>query len=133
MFSVVLFDGECNLCNGAVQFTLKRDRGKRFRFASLQSAAAQRALQECGTAREALPDSIVLVEGDKVHVKSTAALRIAKGLGGLWPVLSAFLIVPTPLRDWIYDLIATRRYRWFGKREECMLPTAETRERFLED
>jgi predicted DCC family thiol-disulfide oxidoreductase YuxK len=128
---VVLFDGECNLCNGYVQFILRRDKAKRFRFASLQSPVAQRLLKESGRKWEELPDSIVLVEGGKVYVKSTAALRIAKGLGGLWPVLSVFLIVPTALRNMIYDWIARNRYKWFGKREECMLPTVETKERFL--
>jgi predicted DCC family thiol-disulfide oxidoreductase YuxK len=128
---VILFDGECNLCNSSVQFILRRDSAKRFRFASLQSPAAQRQLQEIGLTPEDLPDSIALIEDGKVYVKSTAGLRIARGLGGLWPLVSVFLVVPAVPRNWIYDLIARNRYRWFGKREECMLPTAETRERFL--
>jgi predicted DCC family thiol-disulfide oxidoreductase YuxK len=131
--SVVLFDGECNLCDRAVQFMLQRDRAKRLRFASRQSPAAQRLLQQIGCKREDLPESIALVEDGKVYTKSTAALRIAKRLGGLWQLASVFLIIPAPLRNVVYDWIARNRHKWFGKRDECMLPTAETRERFLDE
>jgi predicted DCC family thiol-disulfide oxidoreductase YuxK len=128
---LVLFDGTCNLCNGAVQFVLARDRHARFRFASLQSAAAKQALAAAGVTA-ALPDSIVVVHRGRVRVKSGAALAIARGLRFPWPLLSVFWLVPFPLRDLIYDWIARNRYRWFGKRDVCWVPTKELRARFLD-
>ncbi|MFK7740566.1 MAG: thiol-disulfide oxidoreductase DCC family protein [Planctomycetota bacterium] len=126
---LILFDGDCNMCNGAVQFVLRRDRKARFRFASLQSDAGRLALEQAGVGE--LPDSIVLIDG-RVRVKSAAALAIARGLKLPWPLLSVFWFVPYPLRDFIYDWIARNRYRWFGKREECWVPTPELRKRFLD-
>ncbi|MBL8755771.1 MAG: DUF393 domain-containing protein [Planctomycetes bacterium] len=128
---LVLFDGTCNLCNGAVQFVLRRDPRARFRFASLQSAAAKSALVAAGITA-ALPDSIVVVHRGRVRVKSGAALAIARGLRLPWPLLSAFWLVPYPLRDLVYDWIARNRYRWFGKRDVCWVPTKELRARFLD-
>jgi predicted DCC family thiol-disulfide oxidoreductase YuxK len=125
--AVVLFDGVCNLCNGAVRFILARDPAARFRFASLQSDAARRLLGDGGPA-----ETIVLLDAGKTYVISTAALRIARGLRFPWPLLYAFVAVPRPVRDLIYDWVARHRYRWFGKRDTCMLPTPELRERFLE-
>ncbi len=131
--SVVLFDGECNLCNHSVQFILRRDPARRFHFAALQSAAAQSLLRQAGQAPTLLPDSVVLVEQAKVYTKSAAALRIARRLRGLWPLAAVFLLVPAFLRDGVYDLIARHRYRLFGKREACMLPSPELRGRFLSE
>ncbi len=128
--AVVLFDGVCNLCNGSVQFIIARDPGGRLRFAALESEAARRLLTECGV-REALPDSVVLVEGGTVYTRSSAALRIARRLRFPWPMLYGLRIVPPVLRDAVYDFIARNRYRWFGKREVCMIPTPEFRSRFL--
>lgn len=128
---LILFDGVCNLCSGAVQFVLRRDRAARFRFASLQSAAGQRELARAGVLGK-VPDSIVLLAGGRVRVKSAAALAIARGLRFPWPLLSVFWLVPFPLRDLVYDWIARNRYRWFGKRDECWVPTAELRSRFLD-
>jgi predicted DCC family thiol-disulfide oxidoreductase YuxK len=127
----VLFDGECNLCNGAVQFVLRRDPRALFRFASLQSAAARAVLEATGR-RDTLPDSIVLVQGGRVLVKSTAALAIARGLRWPWPLLTVLWIVPYPVRDFVYDWIARHRHRWFGRRQQCWVPTAALRERFLD-
>jgi predicted DCC family thiol-disulfide oxidoreductase YuxK len=124
---VVLFDGVCNLCNGAVRFILARDPAGRFRFASLQSEAARRLLRDDGRA-----ETIVLLEAGKTYTKSTAALRIARGLRFPWPLLYALVAVPRPLRDLVYDWVARHRYRWFGKRETCLLPTPEVRGRFVE-
>lgn len=124
---VVLFDGVCNLCNGAVRFILARDPAGLFRFASLQSEAARRLLRDDGRA-----ETIVLLEAGKTYTKSTAALRIARGLRFPWPLLYAFVAVPRPLRDLVYDWVARHRYRWFGKRETCLLPTSEVRGRFVE-
>jgi predicted DCC family thiol-disulfide oxidoreductase YuxK len=130
MPSTVLFDGVCNLCNGFVRFVIARDPARRFQFASLQSDTAGRLIREAGGAG-APTDSIVLIEEARVYVRSTAALRIAKRLGLPWSLAFGLVIVPRPLRDWGYDLVARSRYRWFGKRDVCMTPTAETSDRFL--
>jgi predicted DCC family thiol-disulfide oxidoreductase YuxK len=127
---VVLFDGVCNLCNGAVRFIVQRDRAGRFRFASLQSPAAAALLAPHGVDPAAL-GTVLLVEDGRVLSRSAAALRIARGLGGAWPLLSLFRGVPRPLRDGVYDYVARNRYRWFGRRETCMIPTPELRSRFL--
>jgi len=124
---VVLFDGVCNLCNGAVQFIIRRDLHARFQFAALQSEAAAKLLRTGPTL-----DSFVLMEGDRVFTKSAAALRIARGLRFPWPLLFIFWLIPRPLRDLVYDWVASHRYAWFGKRDSCMLPTPELRQRFLD-
>ncbi len=128
---ILLFDGVCNLCNGSVQFIIRRDPGARFRFASLQSEVGQRYLDELRIDREAL-DSLILVEGDRWSKESDAVLRIARLLGGPWKALAVFRLLPRPLRDRLYRLIARNRYRWFGKQESCWLPTPELRGRFLD-
>jgi predicted DCC family thiol-disulfide oxidoreductase YuxK len=127
---VVLFDGVCNLCNGSVQFIIARDPSARFRFAPLGSAAAQSLINE-SKAGGPLPDSIVLMEHRQMYTRSTAALRMTRGLRFPWPLLYGLIVVPRPLRDTVYDLIARNRYRWFGKRDTCMMPTPELRARFL--
>jgi predicted DCC family thiol-disulfide oxidoreductase YuxK len=131
MASLVLFDGVCNLCNGFVQFVVARDPAGRFQFGALQSASARRVLDLYDTP-DPLPDTIVLVEDGRVFTRSTAALRIARRLTFPWPLASAFLAVPRPLRDWIYDLVARHRYRWFGKRDHCMVPAPALRSRFID-
>ena len=128
---VLLFDGVCNLCNGSVQFILRRDPEARFRFASLQSAVGQRYLDELRIGRQAL-DSMILIEGGRWFRESDAALRIARLLPGPWKMLGLFRLLPRPLRDRLYRFIARNRYRWFGKRESCWLPTPELRGRFLD-
>lgn len=128
---VVLFDGVCNLCNGAVVFILERDRQALFRFGALQSEPATALLASMGVRREALPDSMVLIERGQVYVRSRAALRIARSLRFPWWLLSVFLLLPRRLGDALYDLVARNRYRWFGKREACMVPTPELEKRFL--
>lgn len=127
---VVLFDGVCNLCNGSVQFILKRDPQARFRFASLQSDAGRSLLQEHGLDPEAL-SSVVVIDGGQAWRESSAALRIARYLPGGWKLLRIFTLVPRPLRDAVYRWIARNRYRWFGKMETCWLPTPELKGRFL--
>lgn len=128
--STILFDGVCNLCNGFVQFVIARDPAARFRFASLQSAAAARLLRDAGVTAS-LPDSIVLVEPGGVYVRSAAALRILRRLRFPWPLAFACIVVPPFIRDRVYDYIAVRRYRWFGRRETCMIPTPDLERRFL--
>jgi predicted DCC family thiol-disulfide oxidoreductase YuxK len=128
---VVLFDGVCNLCSGSVQFLIRRDPQGRFRFASLQSAVGQRYFDELRIDRQAV-DSVILIEEGRWFKESDAALRIARRLPGLWKALGVFRLVPRPLRDRAYRLIARNRYRWFGRKEACWLPTPELRERFLD-
>jgi predicted DCC family thiol-disulfide oxidoreductase YuxK len=127
---IVLFDGVCNLCSTSVQFILQRDPAGKFRFASLQSDFAQRLLTERGLDPKAL-DSVVVIDGDHLYRESDAALRIARDMKGAWKALAVFRAIPRPIRDWAYRLIARNRYRWFGKKESCWLPTPEVRGRFL--
>ena len=131
---VILFDGVCNLCNSAVQWVIEHDKDRRFYFASLQSDAARRELEKVLGLDEidALPDSIVLLDSDGVHTRSAAALRIARGLGRPFVLLRLGVVLPRPLRDAIYDLIARNRYRWFGRRDTCMTPTPDIAARFLD-
>ncbi|MFB6183572.1 MAG: thiol-disulfide oxidoreductase DCC family protein [Haloarculaceae archaeon] len=127
---VLLFDGVCNLCNGTVQFVIEHDPEGIFRFAPLQSDVAGDLLAERGRPRE-YAESFVLVDGDDWYTKSDAALRVVRRLGVPWSLLSAFLVVPRPLRDAVYDFVAEHRYEWFGKRESCMVPTDDVTDRFL--
>ena len=127
---VIFFDGFCNLCNGAVQFTIERDRKNIFRFASLQSDYADEKLIPFHIDPKQF-NSFVLLEEGKIYQQSTAALRVAKQLGGLWPLLYGFIIVPSFIRDGIYSYVAKNRYKWFGKQENCWVPTPELKEKFL--
>jgi predicted DCC family thiol-disulfide oxidoreductase YuxK len=129
---VILFDGVCNLCNGFVQFVIDRDPSARFRFASLQSKAGA-ALAAAPVGGGALPDSVVLVEDGRVYTESAAALRVLSRLGFPWNLTSALVVVPRPLRDAVYRWVARNRYRWFGRRDVCMVPTPALRARFLDD
>jgi len=129
---VVLFDGVCNFCDASVQFIIKRDPKAKFRFAALQSNYAQFILKRNHLDAHHF-DSVVLIEGGKVYQKSTAALRIARQLKGLWPVLFVFIILPPFVRNFFYDIIARNRYRWFGKKDQCMIPGPEVRNRFIQD
>lgn len=128
--AVVLFDGVCNFCNASVNFIARRDPVGQFQFAPLESDVGRKLLAETGLAGQDI-DSVVLVDGERAFVKSTAALRIARQLRGAWPLMAVFLVVPRFLRDAVYDFIARNRYRWFGRREECMIPSADLRARFL--
>jgi predicted DCC family thiol-disulfide oxidoreductase YuxK len=128
--SLILFDGVCNLCNSSVQFILLRDKKDRFRFASLQSDYGQSILKQYNLPTDKF-NSLALVENGKIYQKSTGALRIARKLKGLWPMLYGFIIVPPFIRNLVCDIIAKNRYRWFGKKEECMLPRPEWKQKFL--
>ena len=128
---LLFFDGVCNLCNGLVQFIIRHDRHKRFRFASLQSETGRRFLDLHGLAAQDL-DSLVYWRKGRALTRSTAALNVARDLGGIWAMGHALIIVPRFLRDAAYDLVARKRYRWFGRRETCMVPTSELRDRFLD-
>ena len=128
---VVYFDGVCNLCNRSVQFIIKKDKKKLFRFASLQGKAGQEMLKKLGLPPTD-PDSFILAEGDKIYTRSTGSLRIAKQLGGGWKLLYGLIIIPRFIRDGVYKWIAKHRYKWFGKKDECMIPSPELKERFLQ-
>ena len=152
---LLLFDGVCNLCNRSVQFVIRHDRARVFRFASLQSAAAARALESFGGAEKALAPSrggadgvtgsaiavdaggsmgsVLLIYRGRLYVRSEAVLKVLDILGGAWRITGVFKILPRPLRDTIYDWIARNRYRWFGKRDVCMVPEPGLQDRFLDD
>ena len=128
---IVLFDGVCKLCNASVDFIIDHDPGGRFHFAALQGKTGQQLQREYRLEIDQL-DSVVLVEGTAAYTRSTAALRIARRLAFPWFVAAILLILPTGIRDFFYKLVARNRYRWFGRRESCRMPTAELRGRFLE-
>lgn len=128
---VILFDGVCNLCNGAITFIIQRDKKDIFRYAPLQSAIGRELAAQHHIDLDKV-DSIILVTTGKAVSKSTAALRIAQDLAAGWPLLSIFLIVPPFLRNWVYDFIARNRYKWFGKKDACMIPTPELKNKFLD-
>ncbi|MGN7476768.1 thiol-disulfide oxidoreductase DCC family protein [Solibacillus silvestris] len=129
MKHIVLFDGECNFCDASVQFIIMRDRKALFQFASLQSDVGAALLKQYEVPENT--DSIVFVEDGKYYTESTAALKIARNLSGLWKLFYAFIVVPKPVRDLVYRRIAKNRYKWFGKKQECLLPSPEQRKRFL--
>jgi len=128
---VVLFDGVCNLCNGTVQFIIKRDAKGVFRFASLQSSYGQRQLKNFGLPSDTLYSIVVLHDG-KAYQQSDAVLIILKHLGRGWSWLTMFRILPRFFRDAVYVFIARNRYRFFGKKDQCMIPTPELKSRFME-
>lgn len=129
--SIVLFDGVCNLCNASVQFVIARDPKGKFKFASLQSATGINFLKEFNLSTDQL-HSIILITQNKIYDRSSAALRIAKSLSGLWPMLYIFIIIPPFIRNFVYDWIARNRYKWFGRQNECMIPTPELKSRFID-
>ena len=128
---LVLFDGVCNLCNDSVKFLIKRDKKKKFRYASLQSNIGQKVLWEIDLDPKKT-DSIVFLAEGATFTKSTAALRIAKSLGGIWSILEVLLLIPAPIRNLVYDVIAKNRYKCYGKKEECMVPKPEWKELFVD-
>ncbi|GAA0382783.1 thiol-disulfide oxidoreductase DCC family protein [Paenibacillus motobuensis] len=130
--AVVLFDGVCLLCQGAVKWIIRLDPDAYFRFASLQSDAGRELLQQYGGTADGPMNTMFLLEQGTLHSRSTAALRIAKRLKFPWPLLYAFIIVPHGLRDAVYRLVANNRYRWFGQSDACMLPTQEIKGRFID-
>jgi len=130
--AVILFDGECNLCNGSVQFVIRNDKKKLFQFASLQSEGGKALLEKYGLNSNDL-NSFILIQNDKAYFQSTAALNVASQLSGVVKLLAGFKIVPPFIRDAVYKFIAKNRYKWFGQRDACMIPTPELKSRFLND
>lgn len=131
-FPIVLFDGVCNLCNAAVNFLIDHDPHGRLKFGALQSAAAAPLLVRHGIRPDDL-ESFIFIDNGRVLRRSDAALRVAWTLGGAWRLLYPFLLLPRPIRDALYDWIAANRYRWFGKRDTCRIPTPELKSRFIEE
>jgi predicted DCC family thiol-disulfide oxidoreductase YuxK len=127
---IILFDGVCNFCNGAINFVLKQDKKGIFKFAPLQSEAGQRLLQHYNLSMKEF-DSFILIDKGKVYKKSAASLRVMNKLPWYWKEAQILRMIPTAFRDAIYDFIAKNRYKWFGKKEQCMVPTPELRSRFL--
>jgi len=127
---VILFDGVCNFCNSSVNFIIKRNREKDIRFAALQSEAGKRLLNEYRLPAGEM-ESIVFIENGNAYQRSSAALRICRRLSGAWPLCYGFILVPRFIRDAVYNWIAANRYKWFGVQEQCMIPTPEVRERFI--
>jgi predicted DCC family thiol-disulfide oxidoreductase YuxK len=128
---IVLFDGVCNLCSNSVQFILQRDKKNQFLFGSLQGKAGQEYLVTFNLPADTF-NSFMLIEGGTLYTRSTAALRMLKHLGGGWSLLYAFIVVPPSIRDAVYNRIAKNRYRWFGKKDTCWIPTPALKAKFLE-
>lgn len=128
--SIILFDGVCNLCNASVNFIIKHDKKAHFKFASLQSDAAKELLLQYNSKKINM-DSVILIENNNFYTKSTAALKISKKLNNGFSLLYLFIIIPPFIRDWVYNYIAINRYKWFGKKENCMIPTPELKNRFI--
>ena len=129
-YKIILFDGVCNLCNGAVTYIIKRDKKNGFKFAALQSEIGKKLVSKFNIDTSKV-DSIILIDGDRHYEKSSAALHIAKHLSGAYPLLFGFMILPKFIRNSVYDYIAKNRYKWFGKKENCMIPTGELKGKFL--
>jgi predicted DCC family thiol-disulfide oxidoreductase YuxK len=127
---IILFDGVCNLCNDSVKVVIKHDKKDIFRFSAIQSAVGVQMASEYGI-DISKTDSILLIDKDKIYAKSTAALKIARHLSGGYPLLYGFMIVPNFIRNWVYDIIAKNRYKWFGRKDSCMIPTPELKNKFL--
>ena len=129
MERIVLFDGVCNYCNTMVNFTIRHDPEKKFRFATLQSDIGKKLLTAHRIGNEV--DSVILIEDGKAFIHSTAGLRIARNLNGIYSLSYVFILVPAFIRDWAYKLFAKYRYRLLGRTETCMIPTPDVKERFL--
>ena len=127
---IILFDGVCNLCNRSVQFIIKKDKKGIFKFASLQSTVGKELLKEFELPEDSF-QSFIYIKNDMAFSRSDAALEIAKMLNGVWQFVYFFKIVPKFFRDPIYNLIARNRYKWFGKKDECRVPTSKMKERFF--
>ncbi|MBL0254670.1 MAG: thiol-disulfide oxidoreductase DCC family protein [Chitinophagaceae bacterium] len=129
---IILFDGICNLCNRSIQFVIKHDKEKVYRFAAFQSKAGQKLLQQYNLPLKQY-SSFLLIENNKAYSQSTAALKVAKNLSGLVKLAVVFNIVPAGIRNIVYNFVARNRYQWFGKKESCMVPTQDLKARFLTD
>ncbi len=130
--SIIFFDGVCNLCNASIDFVIQRDRDDHFLVGALQEDFSRKLLSDFKV-REDYLDSLVLLEKGEIYYKSTAALKIARNLSGVWPILYPLIFIPKFLRDPIYNWIGSNRYRWFGKKSTCRLPTPAEKAKFLSE
>ena len=128
--AIILFDGVCNYCNSWVNFCIRHDKKNYFRYAPLQSEIGKAILKKFNVP-DVSTDTFVLIENSKYYLRSTAGLRLCKHFNGLYPLLYGFIIVPPFIRDGIYGIIARNRYKWYGKRESCMVPSPDVKEKFL--
>lgn len=128
---IILFDGVCNLCNGVIQFIIERDKKDVFRYAALQSELGEQLTKERGIDTSKVDSFVLIAPGTAYFIKSDAALEIAGNLKGLWPIFKIFKWVPTGIRNIVYDFVARNRYRWFGRKDQCMVPTPELQAKFL--
>jgi predicted DCC family thiol-disulfide oxidoreductase YuxK len=129
--NIILFDGVCNLCNSTVNFIIDHDKNNRFKFASLQSAYGQSVIKRFNLTNQYL-DTLVLLEGEKVYLRAVAVLRILKHLGGVYRLAYIFIIIPSPILNFFYNIVAKYRYRWFGKRDTCRVPDESLKQKFIE-
>lgn len=127
---IIFFDGICNLCNSSVNFIIKRDKRNKFKFAAFQSDIGKKLLEKHNYSNKNF-DTLVLLKDNTIHTKSTAALLISKELNSFWKLFYIFIIIPKFLRDYVYLYISLNRYKWFGKKDSCMLPSPEVKSRFL--
>ena len=130
--NVVIFDGVCNLCARSVRFILDHEADQTLRFTPLQSPAGARLMHDLGLDPEDASTFVLIADG-KAYVKSDAAIRLSRYFRPAWRPLGIVKIIPRRLRDWAYDLVARKRYRWFGRLDSCMVPTAELKARFIEE
>lgn len=128
--NLILFDGVCNLCSALVQFVIRHDREAKFRFAAIQSEIGRKIYQSHGLDPADLQTFVFIADG-KVVLRSDAAIEVVSRFGGAWRIFAIFRLVPRVARDFVYSTIARNRYRWFGRKEVCMIPTPEIDERFL--
>ncbi|MFL5752697.1 MAG: thiol-disulfide oxidoreductase DCC family protein [Bacteroidia bacterium] len=128
---IVLFDGVCNFCDASIQFIIRHEKQAKLNFASLQSPTGQALLKKYGLADKGI-DSVVYINNGRAYVKSSAALQLTRLLKGLYPLLFGFIIVPPFIRNAVYDYIARNRYKWYGKKDSCMMPSPELRKRFID-
>jgi predicted DCC family thiol-disulfide oxidoreductase YuxK len=128
---LVIFDGVCNLCNASVQYIIKHDKNDLFRFAALQSEAGKEVIAKYNIDTVKMDSILLYSEESGISDKSTAALKIASKLGFPRNFMTVFLVIPAFMRNWVYDYIAKNRYKWYGKKEACMVPTPELKSKFL--
>ena len=128
---VILFDGVCNFCNSTINWIVAQDKRNQFRFATLQSTYGKQIIERYNLHNSYL-DTVVLVETEKVYLRSRAILRILNQLGGIYRVAYIFMLIPSPILDFFYNIVAKYRYRWFGKRDTCRVPDASLIEKFIE-
>lgn len=129
MSKVILFDGMCNFCDWNVQFIIKHDQKGFFKFASLQSNSGKKLIEMYDIPKDI--NSLILIENNQYYSKSTAALKICKNLTSIWKLFYIFILIPKPVRDTVYSIIAKHRYKWFGKKTACSIPSPQIRRRFF--